>query len=659
MRRLPLGAFALASVFGVACGDAGPRGGDGIAHDSAPLSVPSGDPYLDFDENASNSSHIALTFDDGPDTSGNTAKVLDTLKAKGVKATFFINTDNYSYVAGSSTAQHLIQRMVDEGHQVGNHTVHHYDLNDTDVNVESELMGVQKFLSSNVPEALSTRLFRAPFGNPYFGPQSRLDYVSPIAARHGVHIGWNIDSEDAGSCSSSSSPQTCTKNHVLDGVDAGKSGIVLMHCTQPHTAAVLGSLIDALRSRGKTFVQVEEMVVEKYGKPSRHLVHCRYDSDCSPGDECSSSTNRCVAEGDTSPPPPPPPPASGTWSSAPSSPLAGRRDAALVWTGGQAFVWGGRGDDDAYLSDGALLDASTRSWTSIPRAPLSGRSETAATWANGRVFVFGGRNDTYSRMRSAMTFDPATMQWDRIASAPDTLSCRPQAVYAPSTNEAIVYGCVWDSSAGHYYPRGFAYGFDTGAWRTIADSPLTAREGFGIAWAANRMIVWGGANERSRGPNGTAKSTGAMYDPSTDSWVMMPDSPLTARYAVTTTTSGNRVFFVAGFASGATDAYGDGAIFDAGSSTWTMLPAMPTPHMLSALATDGTRLFTWGGTLPNDLRTSRGYVLDLGDGSWSELPSSPLSARTQPLGAWDGSSFWVVGGQRETIGYGDAASFMP
>jgi peptidoglycan/xylan/chitin deacetylase (PgdA/CDA1 family) len=648
----------LVVAFAAACNGGSPGRGDSLGVHRDPLTVPSGDPYLDFDQNASDSDEIALTFDDGPDVEGNTAKVLDTLKAKGVKATFFVNTNNAVNVAMSSTARHLLQRMVAEGHEVGNHTVHHYDLNKSSVNVESEMMGVQSILREYAPDALSTRLFRAPFGNPYFGPQSRLDYVSPIAARHGVHIGWNIDSLDADSCSTSSAPQTCVKRNVLNAVDKGKSGIVLLHCIQPATASVLGSLIDDLRARGKRFVQVESMVKEKYGKASRYLVHCKSDIDCSPGDVCSASTNRCVASGSTTPPPPPPP-ADGDWAQFGGSPLAGRRGAALAWTGSKAFVWSGESDDGDFLADGAVLDDATRTWSSIPRAPLSGRADTAVATVGQSVFVFGGRNGTYSRMRSAAMFDTQTAQWSQLPSAPYTLSCHPQAVHSPATHDVIVYGCIWNSSIGHYQPKGLAYNLDRGDWREIAASPLTARDGFALAMINGRMMVWAGANEVSGGPNGTAHSDGAFYDPASDSWSSFGAAPVNARYGVSVTVSGNRAMFLGGFSSRGDTAYGDGAIFDGDTSSWRALPSMPTPHVLSAVATDGARLFTWGGTLASSLTTSRGYVLDLASGNWTSLPSSPLAARTMPLGAWDGSSFIVVGGERSSLGFADAASYKP
>ncbi|MGZ5971108.1 MAG: polysaccharide deacetylase family protein, partial [Polyangiales bacterium] len=79
------------------------RGDSRYGHVESPL-TPSDPslPLLDFDQNASDGS-IALTFDDGPDVVGYTKQVLDTLKSKGVLATFFVNSQNAVDVASSST----------------------------------------------------------------------------------------------------------------------------------------------------------------------------------------------------------------------------------------------------------------------------------------------------------------------------------------------------------------------------------------------------------------------------------------------------------------------------------------------------------------------------------------------------------------------------
>ena len=64
--------------------------------------------------------HVVLTFDDGPTKW--TAKILDVLAARGVKATFF--------VTGARAAERpdLLRRMHDEGHEVGVHTFTHANL---------------------------------------------------------------------------------------------------------------------------------------------------------------------------------------------------------------------------------------------------------------------------------------------------------------------------------------------------------------------------------------------------------------------------------------------------------------------------------------------------------------------------------------------------
>ena len=64
---------------------------------------------------------IYLTFDSGYEN-GSTSKILDTLKKHNVPAAFFLVGN---YIEKNAD---LVRRMVDEGHIVGNHTMHHYDM---------------------------------------------------------------------------------------------------------------------------------------------------------------------------------------------------------------------------------------------------------------------------------------------------------------------------------------------------------------------------------------------------------------------------------------------------------------------------------------------------------------------------------------------------
>lgn len=99
---------------------------------------------------------IYLTFDEGYEN-GYTGKILDTLKMENIKAVFFIT--------GPYLKDHpeLVERMIKEGHEVGNHTVNHPSLPSIDdKRIRSEL----KELDSKFYEKFNTHMtfFRAPKG---------------------------------------------------------------------------------------------------------------------------------------------------------------------------------------------------------------------------------------------------------------------------------------------------------------------------------------------------------------------------------------------------------------------------------------------------------------------------------------------------------------
>ena len=64
---------------------------------------------------------IALTFDDGP-SSECTGRLLDGLKERNVKVTFFLIGEN------AKNAPDLVKREYEEGHLIGNHTYHHVEI---------------------------------------------------------------------------------------------------------------------------------------------------------------------------------------------------------------------------------------------------------------------------------------------------------------------------------------------------------------------------------------------------------------------------------------------------------------------------------------------------------------------------------------------------
>ncbi|MDB4950809.1 MAG: putative glycosyl transferase/polysaccharide deacetylase [Gemmatimonadetes bacterium] len=191
---------------------------------------------------------VALTFDDGPDGTW-TPQILDTLKAYGAPATFFVIGRNVE------TQLALTRRMVREGHELGNHTFTHPNLALTsDYVTRLELNATQRLLEAVVNRRIV--FFRPPyFGDAEPTQEDELDPVGIASDMGYVTAGLHIDSEDW--------QQPGAGRIVRAVMDARAAGnVVLLHDgggPRAQTVAALGPIIRALRARGDTLVLLSEL----------------------------------------------------------------------------------------------------------------------------------------------------------------------------------------------------------------------------------------------------------------------------------------------------------------------------------------------------------------------------------------------------------------
>jgi peptidoglycan/xylan/chitin deacetylase (PgdA/CDA1 family) len=183
---------------------------------------------------------VALTFDDGPNPDA-TPLILDTLREKGVRATFF--------VLGSHAERwpELVQRISHEGHQLGNHGYFHRKLHfKSPFYVSRDIkLGIRAIKRAGAP---APRLFRAPHG-------FRSPWTTPIASSYGERtVGWSLgvwDSDRPGADE--------IVRRTLEGVEPGS--IILLHDGDGYnpdgdrmqTAAALPIIIDRLKEQGYEF----------------------------------------------------------------------------------------------------------------------------------------------------------------------------------------------------------------------------------------------------------------------------------------------------------------------------------------------------------------------------------------------------------------------
>jgi len=199
-------------------------GGDGAVPADGGAVIPEGEKY------------VALTFDDGP-RKGTTDRLLDGLRERGVKATFFLIGQQIE--ANSE----LVARMAEEGHQIGNHTWSHQRLDGaapdeaaqeverTEAALEALLGGGEYWL-------------RPPYGQVAAGREA--SFGVPM-------VKWSVDPRDWESRNADKVTRA-----ILEDVEP--NSIILLHDIYPTSVDAALRVVDRLQGEGYWFVTVEELL---------------------------------------------------------------------------------------------------------------------------------------------------------------------------------------------------------------------------------------------------------------------------------------------------------------------------------------------------------------------------------------------------------------
>ena len=181
---------------------------------------------------------IAITFDDGPHPYY-TEQLLDRLKERGVKATFFVMGKNVE------ESPELIQRMHEEGHLIGNHTYSHIQLNKKNGDVfKEELIKTNELIEELTGQEV--QYVRPPYGSWDRKFEKELN-MFPVM--------WTIDPLDW--CSDN---VACIVQKVTS--KAKENSIILMHDEYKSTVTAALQIVDALQEEGYEFVTVDELLFD-------------------------------------------------------------------------------------------------------------------------------------------------------------------------------------------------------------------------------------------------------------------------------------------------------------------------------------------------------------------------------------------------------------
>src|SRR6266571_3316866 len=192
---------------------------------------------------------VAITFDDGPSPQW-TPKILDILKAANVKAAFFVVGANAERYPG------LVRRIVDEGHEIGNHTYYHPNLALCwPEHIRLELNATQLLLETITGRA--TTLFRPPYAADT--QPAQLSELTPLQIAQDLNylvVLENIDPQDWAKPGAEIILQR-VKQQRRDG------SIILLHDAggnRSQTVEALPRILDWLHTRGDSVVSLSTLL---------------------------------------------------------------------------------------------------------------------------------------------------------------------------------------------------------------------------------------------------------------------------------------------------------------------------------------------------------------------------------------------------------------
>ena len=191
-----------------------------------------------YEDEAPYKGKVALTFDDGPHPVC-TPQLLDGLKKRDVKVTFFVTGENVE------SYPEIVKRASEEGHLIGNHTFHHVQLTAANSDdFKKEIISTNDIIQEVTGK--ETSFIRPPYGSWDKKYEKELN-MFPVL--------WDVDPLD-----------WCPTNvdKIVRSVLAGtkENSIILMHDSYDSTVTAALQVVDILKAEGYEFVTVDEILFD-------------------------------------------------------------------------------------------------------------------------------------------------------------------------------------------------------------------------------------------------------------------------------------------------------------------------------------------------------------------------------------------------------------
>ncbi len=202
--------------------------------------------------------------------------------------------------------------------------------------------------------------------------------------------------------------------------------------------------------------------------------------------------------------------------------------------------------------------------------------------------------------------------------------------------------CEIDCLSGHSCSGGMC---QSGWASTTENGVLSGRVHAAATWTGSKLFVWGGDDKQN------ALGDGALYDPQTDTWTMLPSTNApSARTDAIAVAMNNQVLVWGGGPFGSTMALNTGKVFDLGSFEWKNIADVQAARRSPIAYWTGTKVLVWGGMSAGS-PISDGVLYDPTADKWAFTNTiNAPTARSGVGAAWSGTELLLFGGRPGGIG---------
>lgn len=221
---------------------------------------------------------IHFTFDDGPDPR-TTPRLLDILDRLHVKATFFFSASRFRGGKRNEHAPEIARDALRRGHSIGSHSVDHVRMHGlTAAEVTAQLDENERLFEKIF--GARTFLFRPPFG-------SRNHHVDrQLQERRYTDVLWNIGLADWVKRPPKALVKTFEKMLDRNAEEGQLGGVVLLHDTHPWTVDAVEPMVQLLRTRNCSLLQLGEPlydIVDDLGAFHQSVAEAEPGTEAGPG----------------------------------------------------------------------------------------------------------------------------------------------------------------------------------------------------------------------------------------------------------------------------------------------------------------------------------------------------------------------------------------